>query len=155
MLEGCANAKVKGAFLPLGDFRRDPTFGNVLFVGDAAGLVDPMTGEGIAYALESGALAAQAVAKALAAGEVAGAGAAYRHALTDIHDDLTQALRLRRYAYARFFSKVFARNWKNPNGAGRPFSICSRAREAIAISRPRSLPGCNRPGSLASSARQC
>jgi flavin-dependent dehydrogenase len=33
----------------------------VLFVGDAAGVVDPMTGEGIAQALETGALAANAV----------------------------------------------------------------------------------------------
>lgn len=45
--------------------RYDPdrlTNGRVLFVGDAAGVVDPMTGEGIAQALETGALAAQAVA---------------------------------------------------------------------------------------------
>jgi flavin-dependent dehydrogenase len=34
----------------------------VLFAGDAAGVVDPMTGEGIAQALETGALAAEAVA---------------------------------------------------------------------------------------------
>jgi geranylgeranyl reductase family protein len=38
------------------------TDGRVLFVGDAAGVVDPMTGEGIAQALETGALAGQAVA---------------------------------------------------------------------------------------------
>jgi geranylgeranyl reductase family protein len=36
--------------------------GRVLFAGDAAGVVDPMTGEGIAQALETGALAADAVA---------------------------------------------------------------------------------------------
>ncbi len=35
--------------------------GRVLFVGDAAGVVDPMTGEGIAQALETGALAARAI----------------------------------------------------------------------------------------------
>lgn len=35
--------------------------GRILFTGDAAGLSDPMTGEGIAQALESGAAAAQAV----------------------------------------------------------------------------------------------
>ncbi len=34
----------------------------VLFAGDAAGVVDPMTGEGIAQALETGMLAARAVA---------------------------------------------------------------------------------------------
>ena len=37
--------------------------GRVLYAGDAAGVVDPMTGEGIAQALESGMLAATAVAE--------------------------------------------------------------------------------------------
>ena len=36
--------------------------GRVLFAGDAAGVVDPMTGEGIAQALETGMLAAESVA---------------------------------------------------------------------------------------------
>lgn len=36
--------------------------GRVFFVGDAAGVVDPMTGEGIAQAIETGMLAAQAIA---------------------------------------------------------------------------------------------
>ena len=40
------------------------THRRVLFVGDAAQVVDPMTGEGIAQALESGMLAARAVAAA-------------------------------------------------------------------------------------------
>lgn len=35
--------------------------GRVLFAGDAAGVVDPMTGEGIAQALETGVLAARAM----------------------------------------------------------------------------------------------
>jgi geranylgeranyl reductase family protein len=38
------------------------TRGRVLFVGDAGNVVDPMTGEGIAQALESGTLAARAIA---------------------------------------------------------------------------------------------
>jgi geranylgeranyl reductase family protein len=38
--------------------------GRVLYVGDAAAVVDPMTGEGIAQALDSGAFAAHAVASA-------------------------------------------------------------------------------------------
>jgi geranylgeranyl reductase family protein len=40
------------------------TRGRTLFVGDAADVVDPMTGEGIAQALETGALAARAIASA-------------------------------------------------------------------------------------------
>ena len=57
---------VKGHHLPFGDFRRRPGRGAVLLAGDAAGLVDPITGEGIAYALKSGQLAAQAAVQALA-----------------------------------------------------------------------------------------
>jgi flavin-dependent dehydrogenase len=37
------------------------THGRVLFVGDAASVVDPMTGEGIAQALDTGLLAARAI----------------------------------------------------------------------------------------------
>lgn len=37
------------------------THDRVLFVGDAAGVVDPMTGEGIAQALDTGVLAARAI----------------------------------------------------------------------------------------------
>jgi geranylgeranyl reductase family protein len=37
------------------------TIGRVLFAGDAAGVVDPMTGEGIAQALETGVLAARSL----------------------------------------------------------------------------------------------
>jgi geranylgeranyl reductase family protein len=40
------------------------TDGRTLFVGDAADVVDPMTGEGIAQALETGALAARAIGAA-------------------------------------------------------------------------------------------
>jgi len=45
--------------------RYDPArlaHGRVLFTGDAAGVVDPMTGEGIAQAIETGMLAAEAIA---------------------------------------------------------------------------------------------
>jgi flavin-dependent dehydrogenase len=45
------------------DYDRDRlTHGRVLFAGDAGNVVDPMTGEGIAQAIESGGLAARAVA---------------------------------------------------------------------------------------------
>ena len=52
--------------------------GRVLFVGDAAGVVDPMTGEGIAQAIETGALAADAIA---AGGEPAAIAKKYRRSV--------------------------------------------------------------------------
>lgn len=45
----------KGALLPFGNVMKNPLWQNhLLFVGDAAGLVEPLTGEGIFYALQSG-----------------------------------------------------------------------------------------------------
>jgi len=44
------------------DFLNSPTYGvRTLVVGEAAGLVNPMTGEGIDYALESGGIAAREI----------------------------------------------------------------------------------------------
>jgi geranylgeranyl reductase family protein len=48
-------------------FDRSPTYGErMLLVGEAAGLVNPLSGEGIDYALESGQLAAAFIAERLA-----------------------------------------------------------------------------------------
>jgi len=59
---------VKGQYIPFGDFRRVPGRGNVLLCGDAAGTVDPITGEGIAYAMQTGAAAGSAVVRAIESG---------------------------------------------------------------------------------------
>jgi menaquinone-9 beta-reductase len=57
---------IRGAALPMG-FNRQPHYGRgLLLVGDAGGMVNPFNGEGIAYAMESGQLAAEIVAQALA-----------------------------------------------------------------------------------------
>ena len=51
------------------DFLRAPTTAtSTLLVGEAAGLVNPLTGEGIDYALESGQIAAEHVVRGLASG---------------------------------------------------------------------------------------
>ena len=57
-------APVRGAALPMG-FNRQPHYvRGLLLVGDAGGMVNPFNGEGIAYALESGEIAANAMAEA-------------------------------------------------------------------------------------------
>jgi geranylgeranyl reductase family protein len=64
---------VRGAALPMG-FNRTPHYTNgLLLVGDAGGMVNPFNGEGIAYAMESGELAASTVAQALARPTAGGA----------------------------------------------------------------------------------
>jgi len=57
---------VRGAALPMG-FNRQPHYSRgMLLIGDAGGMVNPFNGEGIAYAMESGRIAADVVAQALA-----------------------------------------------------------------------------------------
>ncbi len=48
---------------PGGDLDGEPAGERFLLVGDAAGLADPISGEGISYAIRSGALAARAIAE--------------------------------------------------------------------------------------------
>jgi menaquinone-9 beta-reductase len=57
---------IRGAALPMG-FNRTPHYTQgLLLVGDAGGMVNPFNGEGIAYAMESGELAADVIVQALA-----------------------------------------------------------------------------------------
>ncbi|HLU44466.1 MAG TPA: geranylgeranyl reductase family protein [Natronosporangium sp.] len=61
-----ADGGIKGAALPMG-FNRVPHYlQGVMLVGDTGGMVNPFNGEGIAYAMESGELAAEVAAQALA-----------------------------------------------------------------------------------------
>ncbi|MDX6204595.1 MAG: menaquinone-9 beta-reductase [Frankiales bacterium] len=69
--EDNATGPIRGAALPMG-FNRTPAYSNgVLLVGDSAGTVNPMNGEGIPYAMESGEMAARAAIQALARGGAA------------------------------------------------------------------------------------
>lgn len=56
--------RMTGHLLPLSTRRPRPAIGRVLLVGDAASLVNPLSGEGIFCALASGALAGSAAAAA-------------------------------------------------------------------------------------------
>ena len=104
---------VKGQFLPFGDFRACPGKGCVLLAGDAAGLVDPITGEGIAHALHSGALAAKAARTALDDGRPDRALALYRRALRPIHSGLRQANWLRHVLFQPALRPAFIHSFRN------------------------------------------
>jgi len=55
---------------PAGGFKRKIVSDRVMLVGDAAGFIDPLTGEGIYYAMKSGMLAATACKKAIEENDV-------------------------------------------------------------------------------------
>ncbi|MFT6604910.1 MAG: geranylgeranyl reductase family protein [Halocynthiibacter sp.] len=103
----------KGHFIPFGDFRKHPGQGAVLLCGDAAGLVDPITGEGIAFALKSGQLAAQSVAQALAEGAPASAYDRYKSSLKEIHRAMVFSRLLRPIICLPRFEKAFAKAFSN------------------------------------------
>lgn len=61
-----ADGPIMGAALPMG-FNRVPHYTRgVLLAGDSGGMVNPFNGEGIAYAMESGEIAAGVIVQALA-----------------------------------------------------------------------------------------
>jgi geranylgeranyl reductase family protein len=64
--EDNATGPIRGAALPMG-FNRKPHYTRgLMLVGDTGGMVNPFNGEGIAYAMESGEIAAEIAAQALA-----------------------------------------------------------------------------------------
>jgi geranylgeranyl reductase family protein len=64
---------IRGAALPMG-FNRTPHYTNgLLLAGDSGGMVNPFNGEGIAYAMESGEIAARVIVQALGRPTAAGA----------------------------------------------------------------------------------
>jgi geranylgeranyl reductase family protein len=82
------------------DFLSSPTYGQrILLVGEAAGLVNPLTGEGIDYALESGQVAAEHAAAMVARGDFS----------AQAHESYDRALRARYQALFEFC--VWVRTW--------------------------------------------
>ncbi|MEV8634749.1 geranylgeranyl reductase family protein [Streptosporangium sp. NPDC051023] len=58
-------APIRGAALPMA-FNRQPHYTRgLVLVGDAGGMINPFNGEGIAYAMESGRIAAETIVQAL------------------------------------------------------------------------------------------
>jgi flavin-dependent dehydrogenase len=64
LLPGYDGTDWKGHHLPLSGWRWEQPDGRLLLVGDAAGLINPMTGEGIYYAIATGISAGRAAVAA-------------------------------------------------------------------------------------------
>jgi geranylgeranyl reductase family protein len=116
-----AEASFKGQFLPFGDFRTVPGQDAVLLAGDAAGLVDPITGEGIGYAMQSGQLAAKAALAALSAGQPETALTRYHHALRPVHRALRMARLIRPVIFLPALEPGFARAFQRSSTLRRDY----------------------------------
>ncbi|MEA3470260.1 MAG: geranylgeranyl reductase family protein [Thermodesulfobacteriota bacterium] len=61
--------RVRGHLIPAGGIRRKNVGTRVILTGDAAGFVDPLSGEGIAYAVRSGQIAGEVITQIAAKGK--------------------------------------------------------------------------------------
>nr|MDT0661605.1 geranylgeranyl reductase family protein [Micromonospora sp. DSM 115978] len=80
-VDPAAVSGLRAHHLPLSTHRPPPGRGRILLAGDALSLINPFTGEGIFYAVLSGALAGTAAAGILTGAGPDGAGARYSAAL--------------------------------------------------------------------------
>lgn len=107
--EGRVGAEIlarTGGAIPVGGLREPLALGDVLFVGDAAGLTHPVTGAGIAAAVASGEAAA-AAARAYIDGDAA-AFAQYAEDIADQFGESLQRAVLRRAELARLWRTAAA-----------------------------------------------
>ncbi|TFV53295.1 geranylgeranyl reductase family protein [Blastococcus sp. TF02A-35] len=89
-----AVSPLRGAGLPMA-LSRGPAYARgLLLAGDTAGTVNPCNGEGISYALESGRMAAEAAAEALAAPTAAAREAALERYPVRLRDEVGRHHRL-------------------------------------------------------------
>jgi flavin-dependent dehydrogenase len=102
----------RGHFVPFGDYTMGMGRDGILLAGDAAGLVDPITGEGIAYAMQSGAYAAQSILKVLN-GKTRNVNTEYRQRCRVITDDLSYAARIRYFLFSETSKELFVNAFAN------------------------------------------
>jgi geranylgeranyl reductase family protein len=93
------SVRIKGHHLPSGASTQVPGRRAVLLAGDAAGLVDPVTGEGIGWAILSGRFAAEAAIAALGARAPHTALAQYLTRMRPVQAELRRARLLARLVY--------------------------------------------------------
>lgn len=101
------NELIKGHFIPFGDFRKQPGKDNILLCGDAAGLVEPITGEGIAFAMQSGYFAAQAIVESMSQGSPHLAYEYYQNKYAKITKIFKYSRLLRYLIFPKFSQSVF------------------------------------------------
>ncbi len=111
--------KPEGYGLPLGSYRAKLSGNGFLLTGDAASLIDPLTGEGVGNALYSGWLAADAIAEAVKQKRT---DAAFFEQHYDRRIERTIAPDLRNmYRLSRIFSSPMLLNFILGKIANRPF----------------------------------
>ena len=96
--------KMEGFGLPLGSKRRKLSGENYMLTGDAASLIDPLTGEGIANALLSGVVAAEKAAECLEKGD-------FSAKILRGYDERIYRMRGQEFKVSYWLQRQFRRAW--------------------------------------------
>jgi menaquinone-9 beta-reductase len=105
-----AEIKIQGHYLPFGKYAAKPGKGNILLCGDAAGLADPITGEGIAYAMQSGFYAATAIHTRLCTPTRESAYSLYKKKYAELAKNIDTANQLKYLIFPKVIEKLFLRS---------------------------------------------
>jgi menaquinone-9 beta-reductase len=96
--------KIEGFGLPLGSKRRKLSGDNYILTGDAASLIDPLTGEGIANALLSGVVAAEKAAECIAKND-------FSSKILRGYDERIYRMRGQEFKVSYWLQRQFRRAW--------------------------------------------
>lgn len=99
------NDKLKGAMVPFGKYVKKPCSNNIILIGDAAGLVDPITGEGIYFALKSSKSAYDSIYKYIK--NKMPLDKSYQKSIKDIHLLINNANIFKKLFFNKFMQKKF------------------------------------------------
>lgn len=105
------DVKFNGHYIPFGDYRKTPGVDSALLVGDAAGLVDPITGEGIAYAMQSGYFAALAIVESVSTDQSKNVVDVYMKKHSEITSSLDYANRLKYLIFPKLSEYLFVKTF--------------------------------------------
>jgi len=97
----CDRNQFKGAFIPFGQYINNPINKekNLLLVGDAAGFVDPISGEGIYFAVLSGIKAAETIIKSIKNNDVSIIDE-YSNEICNITNSIKKGSKLKKLVYS-------------------------------------------------------
>lgn len=142
MSEAVADTEIKGAYLRMGIGKHDTVADGILLTGDSAGLINPLSGEGIAYAMESGEHAALATKAALDGGDVSAKSLQSYNEYLNQHFFMDQRLNdllrqsLKRYSIT---NRLVSQSLKHPELAAKFVSVMLNTSKPSAMLTPRML----------------
>lgn len=107
-----SRVKIRGLHIPYGEYIENPIKNNVILIGDSAGLVDPITGEGLFFSFCSAELASSSIMNYLTKGSDL---STYKTSIKKIHEMIESDNKVKKIFFNKVIQKIgftMARNHK-------------------------------------------